>query len=269
MLDGQVDLRAGMAMDARTSDLHESDLNRDATGGPAQPATFDPERYNGSALGISFPIHGVAFTVDEAVARSYRTGLTNHAASTEDDLPGAGDSTDSLPAARKVNKASPSIHDHIRSDAESRFLSHQLLQVDEWDLRDFKPPEWVGKLRDAVRLGGFYEISTNSPDSPYGSYAYESKSLQPPDPTESKSWIKESVFFLWLIQKHVLSIDPVIAAIVGLISFPFALLGIARLQQGSAPAPAVQIRRVSRRRTATRTRRHRKQAPPLRVNAKT
>jgi hypothetical protein len=259
-LDSQAGLHVGMTMDESISSTVEFEPGRDSVRtGPAQPGTFEPKRYSDPALGVAVSIQGVAFTLDEAVAKSFRTGLASDAASDDDDLPAGGDRRDFSFVPRNVVRASLNFHDHMKSIAESRFSSLQLLQVDEWDRRDFRPPEWIAKLRDVVRIEG--SAGTQDPVQPDSSTPHAGAA-------DSMSMLKESLRFIMFLQMQIQAIDPLILVLLGIVSFPMALLGymLAMHHQG-APSPAPQKGRKKRRsRPVTPIRRHRKRTQSVRVN---
>ncbi len=256
--DDHAELRAGIALDERVPGVHEFDLSRDSTGAGLVPSgAFDPRHYRNPALGISFAIHGAAFTFDEAVAGSYRIGLASDAASDEDDLPSSADRSDFSAARRNVVRASLNFNDHMKSVADSRFSSPQLMQVDEWNARDFRPPEWMTKLRDAVRANSRElkpDPDPSFPETPH------------PGAPDAQSLLRESLKFLSSLQAQIEAIDPLFLVLMGVVSLPVSLLGFALIMRYQrAPLRASRRGTPTRSQPVTRVRRRRKRSRSSRI----
>jgi hypothetical protein len=219
--DGPVEPRPGMATDERMPALRESESGGGAIGdGQSHLNTFDRD----ADAGISFHIQGVPFIVDGTVARSYRTELANDAVPEGQDQSVIGDGNFTL-TEYNVKRAGANFYEHMKSVSESRFSQRQLLQVDEWNARDFRPPAWVNEVRDMVRS----ELpAAQAPTATSQSGA-----------ADTQSWITEGMKTVMYIQTQFRRMDPVFLAILGVVSVPFALIGIARAtRRGRRPSRA-------------------------------
>jgi hypothetical protein len=222
--DGAVGPRAGMMTDERMPALREFEPGQSAVdAGQSRLNTFDPD----SDAGVLFYIQGIAFTVDGTVARSFRTELANDAMPEGQDQPAIGDGNFSL-TEYNVKRAGANFYEHMRSVSEGRFSQPQLLQVNEWDARDFKPPQWVDEARDVVRSDDASSPEAVSVTSHRGG-------------VDTETWIKAGMNFVFFVQNQFRRMDPLFIAILALVSVPFALIGIARsTRRGRAPSRALR-----------------------------
>ena len=213
-------------------DVDASPVSSDAMSVPSK--MFGPERSRDVAAGVAFTINGVAFTLDPAVARSLQADLFTNAGAEEDDLPLNGGGRSLGQPIQNVIKASANFDEHIKSIADSKLLAGNAPQSNEWDSRDFRPPEWLVKLREVVR-----DESPNRPVQPGSTMSHT-------DAVDTTAWLWQSVNVFMSIQSRLEEIDPITLVVIGMFIFPFALVGLAWKIRGLV-APS---RRMRKRKTA-------------------
>ena len=228
---------------------------------PARSKKSGPERRRDAPADVAFTINGVVFTFDSLVARSFWLDLFTNAGAEEDDLPSSGGGKNlSLPTHRVI-KVNAHFNEHVKSISDSKFLSPNSPQLNEWDSLDFRPPEWVMKVREVVRDAAPFqpESSTSHP----GSH---------PGEVDAMTWLRQFVHFFVSIQRQIEEIEPMTLALIGIFILPFALVVIVlKIRKDAAPSRGRQRQarttETSRPPTRVRVRRRRKRTQSLRVKS--
>lgn len=285
-----VDLRNGLAGDMPVLSSDEIDDRVESPEiVPGLSRTFGLDRSRDTADGIAVPIQGVFFTFDAVVAKSFSMDLATNAGAEDDDLPLNGTGRNPASSTRRVMKVSANFNEHVKSVAESKFQSPNSSYINDWDLRDFRPPEWVMKLREMARervpgqpppsRTGYADGSGYSYGTGYSSgtgyshgtgYAEGTGESESADPT---SWLMLSANIFLIIQRRIEEMDSMTMVLIALLILPLLLLAVA-WKTREYIVPSQGTHRRSRRtggtsrpptRVRVRTRRSRKRADSMRV----
>ena len=283
-----VNLRNGLAADMHLAVFEDADdmpVSHEAV--PGSSRNFGRERGRDTADGIATAINGVFFTFDSVVAKSFALDRATNAGAEDDDLPLSGTGKNPASPSRKVMKVSANFNDHVKSVTDSKFQSPNSSNVNDWDLRDFRPPEWVMKLREMIRHRIPQQPSSSTSTSyasgnSYGSgYSYGagySDGTGEPDAesADNTSLLVMSANVFLIIQRKLEEMDSATIILIGMVTLPLVLMGVA-WKTRDLVMPSRGTHRRSRRSHATsrpptrvrvRVRKSRKSSDPIRAKTR-